>query len=81
MDEEEDVLTLEGLPFLEADVLAFLIGVAWRRTIERGTTSVMTSERYISVPTFLGFDCSLVCLLGVETEDWDTLEIIGMECK
>lgn len=68
MDGEEEVLTLEGLPFREADVLVFLIGVAWTRTIERGMTSIMTSERSISVLTFLGFDCSLVCFLGVETE-------------
>lgn len=52
MDGKEEVLTLEGFPFLDADVMAFLIGVAWTGTIEKGTTSVITLERSISIPIF-----------------------------
>lgn len=74
IDREEEVLILEGLPFLEANVICFLIGVAWLGTIEREMTSVITSERFISVLTFLGFDSSLVHFLGVETEGWYILE-------
>ena len=75
----EEVLTLEGFPFLEDEVLAFLMGVACTGTTERGTTSVMTSERSISVPIFLGFDFSLEDLLGVDTKGCDILEVFGIE--
>lgn len=73
----EEVLTLVGFPFLEDEVLAFLMGVVWTCTIERGTTSVMTSGRSISVPIFFWFDCSLEDLLGVEIEGYDILKDFG----
>lgn len=74
MEGVEKVLTFVGLHFLEEEVMAFLMVVAWTGTIERGTTSVMTSERYNSVPTSLGFACSLEDLLGVEKEGCDILD-------
>ena len=79
MEGMEEVLTLVGSLFLEEEVLAFLMGVAWTRTIERGTTSVMTSERSNLVPTLLGLAYSLEDLLGMETEGCDILDDFGGE--
>lgn len=55
------------------------MGVTWTGTIERGTTSMMTSERSNSVPTLLGFAFSLEDLLGVKTEGCDILHEFGGE--
>lgn len=73
MEGVKEILTLVGLLFLEKKVLAFLMGVAWIGTIKRGTTSLMTLERSNSMPTLLGFACSLEDLLGVKPKGYEIL--------
>lgn len=48
IDGEEEVLTLEGFPFLKANVTVFLLGVGWPGTIERKDISNNFREIYIS---------------------------------